>query len=101
MANPQLMSNLVSYPSSFGQLDPRIKRIKVTKEQFDERRMHIIKFSTRLLKANEGLGLVITRPVVEFFWGLAVWGVYPTENHEKSRLMGQVCYRSLLPSKYS
>lgn len=78
-------------PSFLDQLDPRIRPPRCTKEQFEGRAGHIVNFTIHFFKLNNHPGLVITRNLVEFFWVRAVWGEYPEEHPEKSRLIGQVC----------
>ena len=95
MADEQLRSSLAGYPSFLDRLDPRMQPVWVTKEHFEERGYNIIRFCSQFLKINGEAGLALTRPVVEFVWGLAVWRVYPTADPQKSRLMGQVCWAGL------
>ena len=87
------MFRIDGYPSFVHQLDPRIIPIKCTRALLEGRKFNIIAFTTQFHKANQHLGLAISRVVVEFFWVNEIWTLYPTDSSMKRRLIGQVIER--------
>lgn len=82
--------DMAGYPSFVHQLDPRIRCIRCIKELLEGRNFTIITFTNQFHKANEHLGKAMPRVVVEFFWVNEIWILYPNDDPEKGRLIGQV-----------
>lgn len=84
------MYSMAGYPPFVHQLDPRIRPLICTQAFLEGRKYNILAFTTQFCKANEHLGQVMPRLVVEFFWVNEIWRLYSLDSPMKRFLIGQV-----------
>ena len=95
------MSGLASIQSLIHQIDPRVQGLSCSKELLERPTFSIVVFAAEFQKANEHLGQIIHRMVIDFFWINEIWRQYPADCPDKHRLIGQVVQQSRLPDHLS